>query len=315
MKTKEQGYAWLYSPRQYTKNINVFHLVYESLIYQWAKNLFTPQKLLNDLLYKISYLKNNMSWCLEYRLEQLNTLINKEYQYYQKYKQYFKNSNNISIRIGYIFQNSYQPLLQFYTKETVNQFYNVLTIKNLKSVCFYGPDWNTRGCLILLNGNLIDLTNKQELEQLLDHQLNHYFSNLEGNSISINKNIKPSKLFEKIAIKCGYDIQSEDFKQHILNNSEFNSMCADVCNILQNNNISYYTWLDLTTNQFLSSEKYLKLNVDLQNILLFSFACRLLDKEKWKILKQHVYIQLDKSKLNIVKSGKHLITDLLLKIK
>ena len=324
---KEQGYLYseIYEP-YVEKQKNIYLKTYLNLINQRAKELYTPYSFLSNILYKIEKLNKNLSWLFEYNYQDIMKIIKSDYKYYAQFYNKLKFAYNIKIRIAsFNFDDhlTYDKLLKIYSKKTVYDFYITLNNKNIKAICFSDYEYNIeRGCLICLNNNMINLRDKEELEQILDHEINHYFSNLVEIQNDKEKNLSPIEIYNKVALEAGYDINSYDFKKHMLDNSEFNSMCADVCNILEFKCLKHYTekdlyykWLQWCTEKYICSNEFKNLDNKLQNIIFFSFTCRLLDKNKWQTLKSYIYKQLNEPGINIFKSGKNKIIDFLMNIK
>jgi uncharacterized protein YqgQ len=127
-----------------------------------------------------------------------------------------------------------------------------------------------------------------------------------------NNNVNKKIEFEQLLKRYGYNVYSKDFETHIFGNSEFISMCSDVCNCVEfelkniyknkTNQELYYLFLDFVEFNFLNSPEFIKLSDDLQKALIFSYSCRLFSKEKWKTLKKYVHTQLNSPKLNVIKS-------------
>lgn len=321
---KQIGYLHLeyhQSFNQYDKKL--YEKTYLKLINEWAKELYTPYSFLSDIIYKVERLNKNLSWIIEYDYSQIFKIIQPDYKYYADFYNKLKTAYNIKIRIAsFNFDDhlTYDKLLKIYSKQTVYDFYNLLHHQNIQAICFSDYEYNIeRGCLICLNNKIINLRNKEDLETTLNHEINHYFSNISEVQDVKAKNLSPIQIYDKVALEAGYDITSYDFKKHMLENSEFNSMCADVCNILEFNVLidnnyqqTYYKWLNWCTEKFICLAEYKSLDSKLQDIIFFSFTCRLLDVEKWNKLKLSVYKQLKEPTINIFKSAKNKLIDFLM---
>lgn len=306
----EKGYIYFSHGRFLKKNLDSFIETYNRLILEWTKELNTPNQLLINIKTDSIYYTNSLSWIVEYDYNKLKNIITKKYHWYNSWNNILKPYTKI--RIFYYYDN-FEPLLQYYTKQTVLDFEEKL--KNLKANCLYDENLS-RGCLIYLNGHMIDITDDKDLEFNLDHQLNHYFTAIKNkfniNKINDIKNI--NQKFKIIAQRAGYQTNTDDFKTHMFNKKQFQSMCCDVCNILEQEHQNYYIWLNQTTAKYLISKQFKQLSINKQNILLFSYACRLLSKQRWKLLKEYVFKQLNQPKKNIFKDGLNFIRDLFIKM-
>lgn len=327
---------------------NLYNEIYLKLINEWAKDLYTPESILSLFLMKI--LEANKSNISDYSLsigfnELKNILSKSDYQYYNDfceclklYSEYFTKDkiNQFKIIVAVFNPKSLNSIKSALTNTKYISYSNyILNIFKTDDYpvaeCFkyYNKlDKNTKieqfsnGCLIALDITQIKSINKEKLETILDHEFNHYFSLLKNKiyQFKSNNNLDKKIEFEQLLKRYGYNVYSKDFETHIFGNSEFISMSSDVCNCIEfelkpiyknkTNQELYYIFLDLTEYKFLNSNKFIQLPENLQKSLISSYACRLFSKEKWKILKENVYKQLNSPKLNIIKSSYRYLKEL-----
>lgn len=311
---KENGYINQFPGRNIIFGQDKFMETYKRLIYEWAKELNTPNELLENIKRKMVNYTDQYSWIIEYDYNHLFKLITSKYRWFKIWKHIL--NQNIKIRFFY-YKDTFDPLLTYYTNDTVQ---SMKELKDIKAACLYSNNNLQRGCMIYLNGNMININDNNELEFNLDHELNHYFTEIKNiiKPDNINDITNIDQRLEIVAERAGFHTKTQDFLKHIYSKNQFISMCSEVCNYLNIEPLSkdqiYYKWLDQSTAKFIMSKSFSQISINYQNIILFSYACRVLSKQRWKKLKDYVYKQLDQPKKNIFKDSLNSLRDLFIKI-
>lgn len=305
---------------------DLFNETYLRLLNEWACDLYTPKSLLLYIQQKISHYLPTTQFYLMFDFKNIFNIIQKDYRYYKQFYsicQRYKNNFFNIFKIYIIFldlenYNSYAVIQQINDKNlNTKKFYQIIKNDGFPKAETFKMSGNnqeqfSKGCCILIDYKKVNILKQADIESVLDHQFNHYFRLLDNQQKILHPIQKHLDIFQKVALDAGYDINSKDFILHLFSDSQFISMNSDVCNIISfqliklypslSNLQLYYKWIQLSSKKFLLSNEYQQLNINIQNSLLFSYACRLLDKNRWNILKQHVYKQLNSPKKNIFKS-------------
>lgn len=281
---------------------NIFFKVYSDLINEWAKDLYTPYELLKDIINKVY--NANGAFIVRYSLDSVLNISTIDWRYYEKFKNALSHFDVDKFNFFILYFKEPWGLVENKLIELNFNKNTIGTIKrnlNKKAFCMSNDSNPENGCLIVINGELIDHHDVDSLEQALDHEMNHYFKQFETEQKDI-ENFSLSKRIEKIGNDAGYNLTNpfikKDFMDHILDKAEFIPMIANVCNILTfklNDDVDRYDWLiSHSTSSFLKSKEYRSLHQDLQNILLFSTICRAYSSNRWKELKENLKVQFDK---------------------
>lgn len=281
---------------------DIFFKVYEDLISEWAKNLYVPYELLKDIIAK-TYDAHG-AFLLRYSLKSILDISTVDWKHYEKFKNATNHFNKDRFNFFVLYYKNPWSLVEDKLKSLKFNEKTIEMIKrrlNLKAFCLANNGDPEAGCLIVLNGELVDHHDANVLEQELDHEMNHYFKQFENDEPEV-ETLSLQKRIEKIGNDAGYDLSNpfvrKDFIDHVLDRSEFIPMIANVCNILTfrlNDSVDKYEWLiDHSTSSFLKSDEYRSLHSDLQNVLLFSTICRAYSSKRWNMLKENLKIQFDK---------------------
>lgn len=287
-------------------NISKFFITYKHLIYEWDSSLFTPLEFLNDIMKKINSDTHVYGLIIEYSLKAVLNISGINWKYYEKFLNASKNFSNPEKFKFYViyFRNDLKRLVNLLSidneskKLIINHFQNnedcpASNFNNEKNLEY--------GCAIVLNGNIIEHKDNEKLEFHLDHEINHYFDKFEFNDNILPEELTLNDQIKKLALKAGYSLKTknemQDFIDHILKNSEMLEMCSNVINALKlflKDDNKYEWFIRHCTSKFLSSNEYLNLRIELQNILLFGTILRIFSNKRWNLLLNHL-----KSELNV----------------
>ncbi len=294
-----------YDLSKFTKKFKFDELF--DLIFEHCSGLFTPKNLLVDILNKLnnkSLLKYNkddiLKFINEYKTD-FNYVINKLPEQFKLYILYFDPINDITE-------------LNFKYKQDIYDIF--LKNKILPAAHFYPKEEQFNFSLIIINKTVVDLKNKNNLELLIDHELNHMFEPLIENKSYLT--ITDNKLTDKILFELreylndNYLIKtlskqlSDDIIYHMIDDNEFYQMLSDLCNIITlyenmpSNIDSYFLFLTRINKKYLNSTEFKKLDETIQYGYIFAYICKMYFPGKWKIIKLIVKKQLnihDKSKI------------------
>lgn len=274
-----------------------------SLVLEHAKALYTPEKLLRDILNRLKTENQFLCYNIEDIRKYSNEKTNKDFTRainsnlisanYKIYVLYFDPINDID-------KLNWTPKYQIHDKfiET--------------PLCPVYRFYNKKVSIIVLNNKIIKLSDWINAEVQLDHELNHLFSILSEEEIpnDINEELQEEcKLwFLKNNICIPEEINSNDFSLHMFNKSEFYSMTANVCNILSlyfkdKTNIELFNYFNnvILTDKFLLSEEFSKFEEPIRGAIIFAFICKKYSPERWFIVLSSIKKQLDIDKLNSIK--------------
>lgn len=271
-----------------------------SLILQHAKALYTPEKLLKDILNKL----RSFNQFLCYDIDQIkkfgdyksnanfttainSNLISKNYKIYVLYFDPINDIQNLN----------WDPKYQIYEKFSQNCF------------CPAYRFYNSNVSIIVLNKKVISLSDWLNAELQLDHQLNHLFSVLSGDEIpeDINEEVQKEciKWFQSNKLIYDYELLSNDFSIHMFSKYEFYSMTANICNVLSlyfcnKNNIELFNYFNNTilTQNYLKSNEFKKFNEPIRGAIIFAYICKKYSPERWRIVLSSIKKQLDIENLN-----------------
>ena len=305
MKTKiyfvpnDNGYFTCNENYSLHQNISKFYLTYKFLVNEWNHSLFTPLDFLQDIIGKINNDTHLYGLIIEYSLNDILNITSINWKYYKKFlniSNLFKNKQNFKIYIVY-FKNNLQNILSKLpvNETTKNNILNIFKDEQLIAANFNNRNNVEHGCCIVLNGNIINNTENDKLEFYLDHELNHYFDKFSFNNHELPENISLVDKIIQIAAIAGYSLKTKnelhDFVLHILNNSEFLEMCCDTVNSLKLwvNAENKFNWFEhRCSSNFLKSEEFNKMRVELQNVILFGTIIRIFSNKHWKLLLKHL---------------------------
>lgn len=146
------------------------------------------------------------------------------------------------------------------------------------------------GCVIGLNGSKIK--SNRDFEKELDHELNHYFEQM---NVHFNEAVFPDKIalnqyvVDEICRFYGVALNKksfiEDLKKHLFDEEEFRSISANVFHEILRHNETHLK--DICTTEIVSSiesKNWSKYSRHLQEMLLFCWVCRELSNSRWLIL-------------------------------
>lgn len=199
--------------------------------------------------------------------------------------------------VGYAHPHMHYP--QF----SLNKVYTALKTffkDSFKTGCHFNSiDTNPElGCVIALNGK--NIHSNREFERELDHELNHYFEqmNIHYNLADYPDNIvdiKNEKILNKLEEFYHDEFRQKpsyiaDLKTHLFNYNEFRSMSANVFH-----NILKYNETHLKQLQFseflgdIANCNYIKYKeVYLQETILFCWICKQISADRWSILTEGI---------------------------
>ena len=146
------------------------------------------------------------------------------------------------------------------------------------------------------------------MELQLDHELNNLFSSISKNTpkISINNeaiNICIQYLLENNIISQS-ELESYDFNIHMFNDEEFYEMLSNLCNVLslyfheKDNNVVLKRFMEMTSENFIKSNEFEKLEEPIRGALIFAFICKKYAPERWNRVMKAVVVQLNLNKTN-----------------
>lgn len=298
-----------------------------------AKDYFTPEPLLNDIVDKCFWNYSNIGMFESYPLEKIIRISDQVLKNKQKFNYALNNvktNRDFAINIIYLKQISISAINQLsksippeFFQQSVNseytdQLFNIIkfalsTIKhNIDSFKLSkGNNFNNieasprSGCCIFINGELVKTHN--QIEALVDHQLNHYFTkmgffegykNVNYNIPSINETPKLSVLLNKYYHFNNDKNYEFNIKLHLYNDREFYSMCATVFHTLLNqitkfnNKLTEESFLNMINYNFINQSDFLNnkiLNHDLREAVIFCYVNKELSSDRFEIIKRGIH--------------------------
>lgn len=220
---------------------------------QSSPTSFTPEELLYSIRDSIYYSHGRYSFYTVEDLKKFSNDSNKElFKVLVKHMNdrndfgmmliYFESIDDIEeiiLKSGY----SYPPMpfksipKNFSMKVVFNELKNFFNNSNKRGANFNSIDVCPRlGCIIAING--LQLSSNRDFEQVLDHEINHYFEGMNPH-FNLTKNvdeIEDTKDHEILKVLNDFykldfskkDTFIQDIKTHFFNHIEFRSMSANV---------------------------------------------------------------------------------------
>lgn len=289
-------------------NLTKFNeLYFKILTEEVSPTTFTPVELLDDIrrscFYSsgtiVYYTLDELKDYLDERNKPLFSQLIKHLKYTDDYAiliLYFTDINQIDelmTKVGYLHPHSHIPnfSLNIVHKQIKDFFLNT----NKFGVHFNSIDVKPElGCVIGINGAKIK--SGREFEKQFDHELNHYFEqmNIHFNyetSVDNIENTNNKNIINKINEFYGIDVSQKttfinDLKYHLFNHDEFRSMCANVFHEILNYNETHFKQLDFHTfiNDILTCNYQHYSNIHLQEMILFCWINKQLSENRWNIL-------------------------------
>lgn len=261
------------------------------IICQHAKGLFTPQKLLYEIMFKIRFEKQ----FIQYSLNELRQYHNNKNK---KWDQLINNntlSNNYKLYILYCTIQDIKTL----NWEPAHQIYDDY---KLTPKCPAKRYFNNKCSIIVINSQVVGITTK-EFQIQLDHQLNHLFEQLNDKEEvqDINEQLQQQikQYFLENNIISEEELNSEDFNIHMFNHIEFYQMISNLCNVIS----LYFQQKDILeiikklhymlTEEYLKSKEFEQLEEPIRGSIIFAFICKKYNLERWKIVCSMIKKQID----------------------
>ena len=300
--------------------------LYNNIIEQWSKKLYTPKQLLQYLTnYFVKYNKNNFMLKISF-FEILKIINLTTYRYSKQFLkvinevQFLKEKYKIKslddfINIGICDAYNKNSIQNMIGKNNSNNFFNKDIIYNtFKNDDFPDAESFKRhksepldiflsGCKIILNRNSkTNFNNYAEVEKLIDHQFNHFFTLLDEQLNDKFPSLEKYNQCNQIAESANFIINT-DFIKHMYLKSQFISMCSDTCNNIEiymlntlKNKLPqqiFQLYQHLCTKEIILSNEFLKYSNNMQNSILFGYICKQLDQKRWNFLCQYIKEQLN----------------------
>lgn len=264
------------------------------IISQHAKGLFTPLKLLHEIMYNLRF-KNSFIW---YDLKQLRSFYNT-----QKWDQIIENKEISSDYRMYVLYCTVEQIKNL-NWEAANQIYQDYS-KTPK--CPAKRYYNNKCSIIILNKDVVGM-NTPEFEIQLDHQINHLFEQLNDKEQveDINQQLQQDikKYFQENNILSEEELDTQDFSLHMFNKSEFYQMISNLCNVIS----FYFNYNDIMEvlkklqsmlkDQYFKTQEFQQLEEPIRGSIIFAFICKKYDLKRWKIVCSMIKKQLDLDREN-----------------
>ena len=288
----------LFSSIGYDYSLSKFQKIYNHILVEHAIDLFTPKSLLEDAVVKLS----QKASLIHYSLDDLKQHCDKQNKDFDVAITNKKLSKDFSLYILYCDPiNDISKLNWKYSKQIYLDFKKTPYCPAKR---FFASNIN----IIVLNNRVIDSTDLKQMELQLDHELNHLFSSISKNApkISINNkaiNICIQYLLENNIISRS-ELESYDFNIHMFNDEEFYEMLSNLCNVLslyfneKDNNVVLKRFMEMTSENFIKSNEFKKLEEPIRGALIFAFICKKYAPERWNRVMKAVVVQLNLNKTN-----------------
>ena len=283
-----------------------------NLIMEHATGLFTPKKLLSFILKNISnssVLRFTLKDLLKFSDEKSNNLfieaiksnkISENFIMFILIIEPFKHIDKI--------KSNHRIFIESYFKNNPNV--PAAMFNDFNSTLNQGKP--TEISILVINEAVIGRYDLNKLELHIDHELNHFFEkflNDKISSVAVENQLQEKVINWFIENNIKYNdfsnlVELNDFTIHMFDTSEFFEMCANVCNWLSlykkdDDKLSIFnSFLKMTTDNFIKSEKFKKLEEPIAGAIVFAFICRKFIPKRWNIVQQLVKEQLclDKTK-------------------
>lgn len=270
-----------------------FNSLYESIIFEHAKDLYTPKDLLEYIKNKLKYEQS-----LVYLSgDKLLNFLNKEEK--EKFIEFYGNDYQLYI----LYCNPIIDMDKFSWKFK-NQISNYFKTNKFKPAARF---YDKKLSIIVLNSKIININdNENEIELQLDHELNHIFEKLYKEEIEdINKEAQNEIIdwFNKNSIISLEELISDDFSIHMFNSSEFIEMTANLCNVLslflnEEDKINLIKKMnEMVSEKYLKSNEFKKLDEPIRGSIIFAFICKKYSPKRWNRVLKAIYEQLDLNNL------------------
>lgn len=266
-----------------------FNFLYENIIFEHVKDLYTPKDLLEYIKNKLRYEES-----LVYLSgDKLLNFLNKEEK--EKFIKFYGKKYQLYI----LYCNPIIDMNKFNWKYK-NQITNYFKSNKLKPAARF---YNNKLSIIILNSKIIDIDNNEnEIELQLDHELNHIFEKLYKKEIEdINKEAQKEIIdwFHTNNIISLEELISDDFSIHMFNSSEFIEMTANLCNVLsliliERDKIKLIKKMnEMISEEYLKSDEFKKLNEPIRGSIIFAFICKKFSPKRWNRVLKAIYEQLN----------------------
>lgn len=260
-------------------NLSKFDKTYNFIISEYAKDLYSPESLLKQI---VQDLKTHKQYFEITTNDIKNSSLNKQI------KQTYLNTVSKHYLIYVLYFDPIKEIHKLnwpFTKKIHEYF---ITNPNSPAATFFC----TKSCIITLNSRVIDIFDSDTVELHLDHELNHIFGKFTKDfekyqsldSTTISK-IKQYMLTNKIVDYN--EIITDDFSMHMYSQIEFISMLSNICNIIsikfdeKDKTKVLKKFTEMTSESFIKSDSFQQLNEPLRGSLLFAFICRKFHPNRW----------------------------------
>lgn len=288
--------------------MNKFEEIYLKILNEESSpTTFTPEELLDDIRKRcffshgeiIYYTMDELKSFCDDKNKPLFSLLLKHMKYNDDYAiliVYFtslKQIDSLMTEVGYMHPHMHHPF--FSLNKVHKQFKEFFKITDKSGVNFNSIDVNpSLGCVIGINGSKIN--SARDFEKEFDHELNHYFEQLNihydfekypDNIIDINSKNILNKLQQFYNINfANKENYIKDLKTHLFDYKEFRSMSANVFHEVLKYNETHLKELEfhsfLTDISNCNYQKYKE--ISLQEMILFCWVCKQISGSRWNIL-------------------------------
>ena len=277
---------------------------------QSSPTSFTPEELLYDIRKNIFFSRGSYCFYTVEDLENFADETNKEL--FKVLVNHMKDRNDFGMMLIYFMSvddieeiilksgHSYPPMpyknvpKNFSMNAAFNQLKKYFNDKDTNGANFNSIDVCPElGCIIAING--AQLSSNRDFEQVLDHEINHYFEGLNvhfnlADNVDNIVDAKDHEIIDKLEKFYNMDFSSkdgfvQDIKTHFFNYVEFRSMSANVFHEILRYNETHLTQLDYDDLiDDIVECNYGKYERPLSEYILFCWICRKMSSSRWEIL-------------------------------
>ena len=273
-----------------------FDKTYNFIISEYAKDLYTPESLLKGA---VNDLKTHKQY-IEFTIDDIKRSNLKE-----EIKEKFVKCVPLNYKIYILYFDPINEIQKLNWKFSNKVYEFFLSNKNCPAASFF----STTSCLIVLNSLIIDIFDSETLELQLDHELNHIFGKVSNDykkyeTLDNSIQCKIISFLKENKIIGVEELITNDFSIHMFSKIEFISMLSNVCNVISfqfkdlNEIDILHKFMEMTSESFIKSSEFPKLEEPIRGALIFAFICRKFNPDRWNRVIKAVKEQLNLNSLS-----------------